>query len=424
MHSHLPIDQVLPAILQSLAAHPNLVLQAAAGAGKTTRVPPALLPLRSGGVLVLEPRRIAARLAARRVSDELGERVGETVGYQVRFEDVSGPRTRLRYLTEGVLTRRLLDDQQLRGIDTVVLDEFHERHLDADFALALLRRLQLSTRPDLSIVVMSATLDSGPVAKYLGGCPELQSHGRLFPVSIRYTAYSGKPLEEQVANAAESLKGDGDTLIFLPGAAEIWRAQRALEPICRSRNWLATPLHGDLSPEEQDAAVQPGARPKLILSTNVAESSITVEGVTTVIDSGLARVPSGLRLEVKRISQASATQRAGRAGRVGPGTAIRLYTEEDFLRRASFDTAEIHRLDLSQVLLDLRAMKIDDLEWFEDSTGRGSRECEGSLGSLGRERAMPGSFPVIPFIHAHSEIAKRSQIPRLLTVRPADWPPY
>ncbi len=256
----LPIDDLLP----RLPASGHLVIEAPPGAGKTTRVPPALLDRTRGDILVLEPRRLAARLAARRVASELGERVGETVGYQVRFEDVSGPRTRLRFLTEGVLTRRLLSDPTLAGVSTVILDEFHERHLDTDLALALLRRL-----PNIRLIVMSATLDAAPVAKYLGGCPILRSEGKLYELAIEYTPHSPAPLEEQVAAALERLaareltqrSATGDVLVFLPGAAEIRRAARAIEPLASRLGLLVLPLHGDLSPAEQDRAVSPVGSP-------------------------------------------------------------------------------------------------------------------------------------------------------------------
>ncbi|HWZ34451.1 MAG TPA: ATP-dependent helicase HrpB [Bryobacteraceae bacterium] len=358
----LPVDDQLPQILQTLRQSKSVVIEAPPGAGKTTRVPPALLEF--GDVLILEPRRLAARMAARRVASELGERVGETVGYQVRFEDVTGPRTRLRFLTEGVLTRRLLSDPKLRGTSVVVLDEFHERHLDTDLALALVKRL------DVRVVVMSATLDAAPIAKFLGDCPILRSEGRLFPLRVDYTPHSAAPLEQQVANALERLTKeglDGDVLVFLPGAAEIRRAARAIERF----GLLVLPLYGDLSPTEQDRAVMPADRRKVILSTNVAESSITVEGVTAVIDSGLARVAvdspwTGVpSLNVQRISQASATQRAGRAGRTAPGRVIRLYTAEDFHRRPVADPPEIRRRELSQIVLQLRAMKVSSIEWLE-----------------------------------------------------------
>jgi ATP-dependent helicase HrpB len=368
------VDALVPEILAALRDRPSLVLEAPPGAGKTTRVPPALLSLTGKDVLVLEPRRLAARLAARRVAFELGERPGETVGYQVRFEEVAGPRTRLRFLTEGLLARRLLSDPLLERAGIVVLDEFHERHLEGDLALALLRRLQQTRRPDLRLLVMSATLEGDRVAAWLGSCPILRSDGRLFDLSIEYRPASAQPLEEQVADAAEGLfeKGHrGHTLVFLPGAAEIRRAARATEGIARRAGVIVLPLHGDLSPQEQDRAVEPCAHPKLILATNVAESSITIDGVTAVIDSGLARIArdspwTGLpSLEIGKISQASARQRAGRAGRTAPGRVIRLYSEEDYLRRPAQDQPEILRRELAQMVLDLRAMGIGDLDWLD-----------------------------------------------------------
>jgi len=374
---HLPVDDLLPEIRRSLAVCPNLVIEAPPGAGKTTRVPPALLSLVRGQVLVLEPRRLAARLAARRIASEMGERLGETVGYQVRFEEVASPRTRLRFLTEGILTRRLISDSTLTGVDIVVLDEFHERHLETDLALALLRRLQQTTRRDLRLIVMSATLEAGPIARFLVGCPVLRSEGRLFPLAITHQPYSPAPLEAQVAGALDQLlsgKHKGDVLVFLPGAAEIRRAARECRPLAARHGLLVLPLHGDLPAAEQDRAVSPASQQKLILSTNVAESSITVEGVTAVIDSGLARMASdspwtGLpTLTVSRISRASATQRAGRAARTAPGRAIRLYTQEDFSRRPDHDAPEIVRRELSELYLMLRAMGIShlgELEWLD-----------------------------------------------------------
>lgn len=368
----LPIDPLLPEITAHLRAHTTLVLEAPPGAGKTTRVPPALLGITSGEILVLEPRRLAARLAARYVAGSLGEPVGDTVGYQVRFEEVAGPRTRLRFLTEGVLTRRLLSDPRLDRVAAVVLDEFHERHLEGDLALALLRRLQLTERPDLRLLVMSATLDAGPIAAFLGGARVLRSEGRQYPLEIQYTPHSAAPLEQMVASAVEGLpEREGHVLVFLPGAAEIRRAQTACALAAQRRGWLVLPLHGDQSPEEQDRAVGPSERRKIILSTNVAESSITIEGITAVIDSGMARVAghspwSGLpTLNVGRISQASANQRAGRAGRTGPGRAVRLYPLEDFVRRPAHDVPEIMRADLAPVVLLLRAMGAGELEWLD-----------------------------------------------------------
>lgn len=375
--SSLPIDPLLPEIREHLRHAPNLVIEAPPGAGKTTRVPPALLELFKGEILVLEPRRLAARLAARRVASELGERLGQTAGYRVRFENATGERTRITFMTEGVLTRRLLSDAALRGIDAVVLDEFHERHLEGDLALALLRRLQKTSRPELRLIVMSATMDTAPIAAYLGGCAVARSEGRQFDVSIAYTPASAAAPEDQVAAAVETLvrdQNEGDILVFLPGAAEIRRASRACEKIAGRANLLVLPLHGDLPPAEQDRAIQPAACRKVILSTNVAESSVTIEGVTAVVDSGLARVASqsswsGLpRLAVSRISRASATQRAGRAGRTAPGRVIRLYSLEDFARRPEHDTPEIARAELSQFVLALAAMGIAQpaaLDWLE-----------------------------------------------------------
>jgi ATP-dependent helicase HrpB len=391
----LPIDPLIPEILDRLRSANNLVLEAAPGAGKTTRVPAAMLALDDREVLVLEPRRLAARLAARYVAAERGEAAGETVGYQVRFEDVSGPATRLRFLTEGVLTRKLLSDPLLARVGSVVLDEFHERHLEGDLALALLRRLQCTQRPDLRLVAMSATLDAAPVADYLGGARVIRSEGRQYPLEIEYTPHSAAPLEDQVANALERLaarRDEGHVLVFLPGAAEIRRAQTACAPLANRRGWLLLPLHGDQSPEEQDRAVGPSDRRKVILSTNVAESSITIEGVSAVIDSGVARVAShspwsGLPvLQVSRISQAPANQRAGRAGRTGPGCAIRLYPLDDFVRRPAHDTPEIARADLAPAALLLDAMGVgglDSLAWLDAPPAAAVEHATGLLAQLG-----------------------------------------
>jgi len=408
----LPIDELLP----DIPASGHLVIEAPPGAGKTTRVPPALLARERGEILVLEPRRLAARLAARRVASELGERVGETVGYQVRFEDISGPRTHLRFLTEGVLTRRLLSDPTLAGVSTVILDEFHERHLDTDLALALLRRL-----PNIRLIVMSATLDAAPVATYLGGCPILRSEGKLYELTIEYTPHSPAPLEEQVASALEKLtqRGvTGDVLVFLPGAAEIRRAARAVEPIASRLGLLVVPLHGDLSPAEQDRAVGPADRPKVILSTNVAESSVTIEGVTAVIDSGLARVAAdspwtGLpSVEVRRISQASATQRAGRAGRTAPGRVIRLYSAEDFHRRPAADVSEILRRELSQLVLQLRAMNIrqEECVWLDPPPEAAFTAANALLDRLGVTLEM-AELPLPPRLAKLVLEAKRRGVP-------------
>ena len=409
----LPIDPLIPEIVAHLRAAENLILEAPPGAGKTTRVPPALLDLFEREVLVLEPRRLAARLAARFVAAERGESVGGTVGYQVRFEEVAGPRTRLRFLTEGVLTRRLLSDPTLARVAAVVLDEFHERHLEGDLALALLRRLQRTQRPDLRLLVMSATLDAAPVAQYLGGARVIRSEGRQYPLEIEYTPHSPAPIEQQVAAALERLATRGlagHVLVFLPGAAEIRRAHTACAPFARRNGGLLLPLHGDQSPEEQDRAVGPSEQRKVILSTNVAESSITIEGVGAVIDSGLARIAShspwsGLpTLQVARISQASAKQRAGRAGRTGPGRVVRLYPVEDFARRPAHDTPEIARADLSPAALLLHAMGVDGLQgldWLDAPPAAAVEHAEDLLRQLGA------------FTHLGQEMARYPLHPRL-----------
>jgi len=366
----LPVDAVLPELLGALRAHSAVVLEAPAGAGKTTRVPPALLDQVQGEIVVLEPRRIAARMAARRVAQELGD--PDVVGWQVRFEQSGTPRTRLWYVTEGILARRMLSDPQLRGVGAVVLDEFHERHLPGDLALALAQRLL----PGIKLVVMSATLEAAPLARHLGA-PVIRSEGRRFPVEIEHVKRADeRRLEQQVAAAVRRLTlpgSTGDVLVFLPGAAEIRRAAEACAELARHRDLLLTPLHGDLSAAEQDNALAPASRRKVILSTNVAETSVTVPGVTCVVDSGLARIAShspwsGLpMLNVARISRASAAQRAGRAGRLGPGRTLRLYTRHDFDSRPEHHAPEIERLDLAGLLLELRAASLDpgSLPWLD-----------------------------------------------------------
>lgn len=403
----MPVDELLPSIVASLQHTPRLVIEAAPGAGKTTRVPPALLGVVSREVIVLEPRRIAARLAARRVAWERNEEVGNTIGYQVRFEDVSSPQTRLRFVTEGILTRRMLSDPTLKNVDAIVLDEFHERHLDSDLALALLKRLQVS-RPELLIVVMSATLDGARIAAYLDNCPVLRSEGRLYPLAVEHLPYSAEPLHVQIRRSVERLLAEGHTghtLVFLPGAAEIRRALRECEPLVQGNGWLALPLHGELSPSEQDRAIQPSSQPKLILSTNVAESSVTIEGVAAVIDSGLARFAAyspwtGFpTLQIGRISQASAQQRAGRAGRTGPGRVLRLFAEEDFRQRAKHEAPEILRSDLSQLALALRVLNIDDfhaLSWLDAPPTAAIEQAESLLDRLGATGATANELARYP----------------------------
>ena len=354
-----------------------LVLEAPPGAGKTTRVPWALhearlesSPADEREIVVAEPRRLAARLAARRVASERGVKLGEAVGYSVRFEEVAGPRTRVRYVTEGVLVRRLLSEPELPGVRAVVLDEFHERHLETDLLLALLTRLRRGPRPDLELVVMSATLDAEPVARFLGA-PRLRSEGRAFPVTIEHLpSPDERPLDKQVTSAVRRLldaEPEGHILVFLPGIGEIRRTAETLAPLARERGVVILPLHGDLPLAEQARAVEPSRERKIVLATNVAESSLTIEGVTAVVDSGLARVAghsawTGLAtLGLAKISRASATQRAGRAGRTREGRVLRLYTRGDFESRAEHDAPEITRADLAEAALTLRAAGVGGL---------------------------------------------------------------
>jgi len=378
MRLSLPIDEQIPAIVAALRERMSLVAKAPPGAGKTTRLPAALLdhglapaPLE---VLVLEPRRIAARMAAQRVAAERGGRLGDEVGYRVRFEQAVSRATRLCFLTEGVLVRRLQRDPELRGVAAVVFDEFHERNLEADLALALLREVQATIRPELRLVVMSATLDPEPIAAYLGGCPVLASEGRAHPLAIEHAARRTDERVELRAAAALARLFDeglrGSVLIFMPGAAEIRRTMTAIGPPAARHGLDVLPLHGDLPPEAQQAAVQAGLHPRVIVATNVAEASITVEGIAAVIDSGLARVARydphrGLnRLRTERISRSAATQRAGRAGRLGPGRVVRLYTAGDFATMAEDDEPEVGRVDLSEALLQIMAWGTPDPRTF------------------------------------------------------------
>lgn len=382
----LPIAAVLPALRSALAAGRNVVIEAPPGAGKTSIVPLVLLDAiepSAGEILVLQPRRLAARMAAQRLAALLGEAPGGVVGYQVRFEHARSARTRVMVMTEGVLLRRLRDDPTLSGVAAVVLDEFHERHLDGDLALALLRRVQLEQRPALRLLAMSATLDGEPIASFLHA-ERLRSEGRTFPVEIVYDAGRSRvaelPLERAVAQAlhelieAGRLREGGHVLVFLPGAREIRQCMDSCAATAGRAGLEILPLHGELSREQQDRAVGPSASAKLILSTNVAETSITIDGVVAVIDAGLARVAgfeptTGLpHLSLAPISRASATQRAGRAGRTRPGVCVRLYGQHDHDRRPAFDLPEVRRLDLAGPLLELAAAGVHDaasFPWFE-----------------------------------------------------------
>lgn len=373
----LPIDAVLAPLVDSLRRAPSVVLRAPAGAGKTTRVPPAVLDAGLAGesqVLVLQPRRVAARAAARRIAFERGGRLGDEIGYQVRFDEQVSARTRIRVATEGILLRLLFDDPFLERLGVVIFDEFHERSLAADVALGMVRRLQQTVRPDLRIVVMSATLAAEPIAEYLGGCPVVECAGRTFPVDVRYLRQPDpRPIHVQAAEAAlrQLEHTPGDVLVFLPGVGEIRRTQEELATL---RDVAVMPLYGDLPAEQQDAVLAPCSRRKIVLATNVAETSITVDGITSVVDSGLARVASfdsrvGLdRLDLQKISKAAADQRAGRAGRTAPGICQRLWDERSHAVRPDFETPEIRRVDLAGTVLDLWCWGERDVAsfpWFE-----------------------------------------------------------
>jgi ATP-dependent helicase HrpB len=383
----LPIDAVLPDVIGRLRESRSLVLVAPPGAGKTTRVPPAivragLLSKEHPNLVMLQPRRVAARASAERIADENGWRLGEEVGYHVRFDKRLGPSTRIRVLTEGILKRQLLSDPFLEGVGAVLLDEFHERSLHTDVSVALLREVQQTVRDDLMLVIMSATLEAEPASRFLGGCPIVRAEGRTFPIEIEQRQQPHAPLPDRVAAAVtgviDSPYGDGaakdDVLVFLPGAEEIRRTMKRLEPAASRDDLLLLPLHGSLPAEEQTRALRPAGQRKIILATNIAETSLTIDGVRTVVDSGYARVAGydprrGLdRLELKRISKASATQRAGRAGRTAPGRCVRLWSQREQLALDDFDLPEVARVDLAGTVLALHAWGKPDpraFGWYE-----------------------------------------------------------
>lgn len=372
-----PVDEIVPELIAALRGGSAAILRAPTGAGKTTRVPPAILDAGFGDVIVLQPRRLAARAAARRIAAERGVEVGGEVGYHVRFDRRVGARTRLTVATEGIVVRRLQEDPFLEGVGCLVFDEFHERRLDADLALAMARRVQREVRSDLKLVVMSATLDGERIAEFLGGCPILVSEGKVFPVDVeRLPARGREPLERHVARGVDVAlaRTTGDVLVFLPGLGEIRRAGAALASVVRRGGLDVVELYGDLPPERQDAVLAAGDRRRLVLATNVAETSVTIAGIAAVVDSGLARTrryhPSvGLdRLELGRISLASAEQRKGRAGRTAPGLCIRLWSAMEERTFQPSVEPEIARVDLTGAVLELLAWGETDVAafpWFE-----------------------------------------------------------
>jgi ATP-dependent helicase HrpB len=354
--------------------------------------------LGNGQVVILQPRRLAARLLASRVARELHAELGQEVGYQVRFENATSPATRIKFETEGILLRQMIQDPDLRGIQALIFDEFHERHLYGDITLARALDVQESRRPDLLILVMSATLDAGALEKYLKPCIVLRSEGRMYPVAVEYLPRrlgNNPPSVWDLAAdafAASQKSNGGDVLVFMPGGYEINRTIEAIRQRPESRGCLLLPLHGELAPRDQDAAVARYDQPKVVVATNVAETSITIDGVRTVIDSGLARIPRydpnrGINtLLIEKISRASAEQRAGRAGRTAPGRCVRLWSELEHAERSTQELPEIKRLDLSEVVLTLKAAGVEDLRnfrWLEAPNESALAHAEELLLDLG-----------------------------------------
>jgi ATP-dependent helicase HrpB len=396
----LPIDAVLDELGRTLERHNAAVLVAPPGAGKTTRVPLALLDapwLKNKKIIMLEPRRIAARASAERMARTLGERAGETVGYRVRFGSKISRATRIEVVTEGIFSRQILDDPELSGVAAVLFDEFHERSLDADLGLALARDAQTGLREDLRILVMSATLDGARVGKLLGDAPVIASEGRAFPVKTRYLGRKADaPIERQMADAiATALRADpGSVLAFLPGAAEIRRAQNFLAERVHDASVEIVPLFGALDAAVQDRAIAPAPKGqrKVVLATSIAETSLTIEGVRIVVDSGMARVPRyepdiGLtRLETVRASRAAVDQRRGRAGRTEPGVCYRLWDEPQTASLAAYTQPEILSADLSSLVLDLAQWGVRDpatLAFLDPPPAPALKEANSLLGELG-----------------------------------------
>jgi ATP-dependent helicase HrpB len=422
----LPIDDVLDELLSALAASPNVVLEAPPGAGKTTRVPLALLGqpwLQGRKILILEPRRIAARAAARRMAHTLGENAGDTVGYRVRMDSKVGPDTRIEAVTDGIFARRIQQDPALEDIGAVLFDEFHERGLESDMGLALALDAQANLRPDLRLLVMSATLDGIAVAGIMGDARIVRAQGRAFPVGIEWQPRPD--IRDVTDTTARTIRraldrDPGDVLAFLPGVAEIRRVANRLDGLGPGVDVL--PLYGDLPAEAQDRAIQPAipGRRKIVLATSIAETSLTIDGIGIVVDSGLKRAPrfdprSGMsRLETVRVSQASAEQRRGRAGRVGPGICWRLWGEAEHRQLALFDRPEIAEADLAPLALELAAWGIADaasLALLDPPPAAAFAQARALLVELG---ALDGEFRITPHGRAMAALAAHPRLAHMM----------